>query len=480
VTRRIALSVLALITALLVLAVVPLGLLMTQHEREAFRQTAQATDLAIGSAAEEHLSDHHPTAAMVRLLDQTWGRGDCAAVYDASGRTVAKATCDTASGGAVPGLVKAVLADPESRTVQTDDRLTLATPIGDAGHPVGVAVLSRSLEPMKEQLVALWGGLIVIGGAGLVAAILLSVGLARWVGRPLREVDAAARRLGEGALDVRAPVGRGPQEVRRLAATFNTMAGRTQTLVHDHRAVVADVSHQLRTPLAALRLRLDLLSVDADAEVAAELVGAQEEIARLSRLVDGLLAVARAENAVPRPVAVRVDEVVAERVAAWEPVASERQVTLTAHCREGLSAYLGAGDAEQLLDNLVANALDAVPAGGRVRIQGTAGHDAVRIRVIDNGPGMAAAARESAFRRFGGTSPGGTGLGLAIVHRLITANGGAIHLKDTPGGGLTAVLELSPVPRDHGRDTDPDTQSASPLSGPEAQGRLGSADERTS
>ncbi|MDQ1652502.1 MAG: hypothetical protein QOI35_1702, partial [Cryptosporangiaceae bacterium] len=253
-------------------------------------------------------------------------------------------------------------------------------------------------------------------------------------------------------LDERAPVGRGPQEVRRLAATFNTMAGRTQALVHGHRAVVADVSHQLRTPLAALRLRLDLLSADAEADVAAELVGAQEEIARLSRLVDGLLAVARAENAVPRPVAVRLDQLIAERVAAWEPVAAEREVALVASCRAGLSAYAGDGDVEQVLDNLVANALDAVPAGGRVRIEGTTAQDTVRIRVADNGPGMTAEARESAFRRFGATSPGGAGLGLAIVHRLITANGGAVRLEDTPGGGLTAVIELPPVPRDHGRD----------------------------
>jgi signal transduction histidine kinase len=127
-------------------------------------------------------------------------------------------------------------------------------------------------------------------------------------------------------------------------------------------------------------------------------------------------------------------------------------VALVASCRAGLSAYAGDGDVEQVLDNLVANALDAVPAGGRVRIEGTTAQDTVRIRVADNGPGMAAGARESAFRRFGATSPGGAGLGLAIVHRLITANGGAVRLEDTPGGGLTAVIELPPVPRDHGRD----------------------------
>ena len=450
-TRRIALSVITLLTALLVLAVVPLGLLMTRHERSAFRQAAVATDAAVASAAEEHLSDHRPDTAMLRLLDETRDHGACAEVLDAARRTVAKASCVTASPTDVARLTGAVLTHPWTRTISVGGRLTVAMPVGTDEAPVGVAVLSSSTRTLNDRITTMWGGLALVGGVGIVAALLLSTGLARWVGRPLREVDAAARRLGEGHLDVRAPAGSGPREVRRLAGTFNTMADRTQTLVHDHRAVVADVSHQLRTPLAALRLRLDLLSADVGVEVAAELAGAQGEVARLSRLVDGLLAVARAENAVPRPAVVRVDEVVAERVAAWQPVAEENRVLIAADCQTGMSAYLGPGDLPQMLDNLVANALDAVPAGGRIRIEGITGPDTVVVRVVDDGPGMPADARRAAFRRFGTSSyeKGGAGLGLAIVHRLVTSNGGAVRLADTPGGGLTAVLELRHVPRGH-------------------------------
>jgi signal transduction histidine kinase len=287
-----------------------------------------------------------------------------------------------------------------------------------------------------------------------VAGGLLAVGLARWVGRPLRMVDAAARELGEGRLEARAAGGRGPGEVRRLSATFNTMAARMEALIHGHRAVIADVSHQLRTPLTALRLRLDVLAADINEGdegdegderndgMAAELAAAQEEIARLSRLVDGLLAVARAENAVPRTARVRVDEVVADRVAAWAPVALERQVSLTARCPAELTARLGPGDLEQVLDNLVANALDALPDGASIRIDVRAGRDSVVVRVVDDGPGMSEAARAAAFHRFGNPEASGTGLGLAIVHRLVTANGGSARLADTPGGGLTVVLEL--------------------------------------
>ncbi|WP_035792087.1 HAMP domain-containing sensor histidine kinase [Kitasatospora mediocidica] len=452
-TRRIALTVLALVTVLLVLAVVPLGVLLTEREKTSFRSATEASARAVASAAEETLSDHKPDTEMLQVLARTQADGGCAAAYGTTGQEIARTSCTTATGGTVPAMVAVVLAHPQTVVTQADDRLKVAVPIGDSEDAVGVAVLVRSVDPLNDRIAVVWGWLAAIGVAGLLTGTLLSVRLARWVGHPLSEVDKAAQRLGEGALEVRAPTGNGPQEVRRLAATFNTMAGRNEVLVHGHRTVIADVSHQLRTPLAALRLRLDVLVADSDEETASDLVGAQEEIARLSRLVDGLLAVARAESTVPRPVTVRVDRVVTERIAAWEPVASECRVALTGHCPDGLSAHLGSGDLEQVLDNLLANALDAVPVGGRVRMEGTADRGTVELRVVDDGPGMSVRARASAFRRFGNPEAGGTGLGLAIVHRLITANGGTARLEDTDGGGLTVVLELPRARR--GRDQGP-------------------------
>ncbi|MGW3042221.1 sensor histidine kinase [Kitasatospora sp. NPDC001159] len=450
-TRRIALTVLALVTVLLVLAVVPLGVLLTQREETSFRGAAQAAARTLASAAEEHLSDHRPDTDMRELLDDTQDEGGCAAVYDAASQVIARTSCADATSGTARRLVASALAHPGTVTHRSGDTLTVAAPVGDEADAVGVAVLVRSADPLDDRIAAVWGWLALIGVVGLGLGTLVSVRLAHWVGRPLQAVDAAARRLGEGALDVRAPADSGPEEVRRLAATFNTMAARTEALVHGHRAVTADVSHQLRTPLTALRLRLDLLAADAEGEDAAELAGAQEEIARLSRLVDGLLAAARAENAVPTPVPVHVDDVVAERIAAWEPVAAERQVELGAHCPGRPTVYLGGGHLEQLLDNLLANALDAVPAGGRVRLEAAPAASSfgpgTELRVVDDGPGMSPEARATAFRRFGNPQARGTGLGLAIVHRLATANGGTARLEETAGGGLTVVLELPAVPR---------------------------------
>ena len=153
-------------------------------------------------------------------------------------------------------------------------------------------VLERPTGPLNQNIANLWLYLVGLGGAALAAAVLVAIYFARWVSRPLARLDTAARKIADGDLAVRARTGYGPPELRRMAATFNMMAGRLEALVHGHRAMLADASHQLRTPLTALRLRLDLLATDASPATAAELAGAQEEIARLSRLVDGLLATA--------------------------------------------------------------------------------------------------------------------------------------------------------------------------------------------
>jgi signal transduction histidine kinase len=249
-----------------------------------------------------------------------------------------------------------------------------------------------------------------------------------------------------------------------MAATFNMMAGRLETLVHGHRAMLADASHQLRTPLTALRLRLDLLATDASPSTAAELAGAQEEIARLSRLVDGLLATARAEALTEQLETIDVAEAVAERVSAWQPVADGHDVKLITEVggdsgRDGAGSRpmvaLGAGHLEQILDNLIDNAIGAIGAGGAsgagggggtVRISAANGESGTVLTVADDGPGMTPQERSRAFLRYTTGSQNGTGLGLAIVHRLVTANGGTIRLADTPGGGLTVEIEfLSPA-----------------------------------
>ncbi|MEY9874581.1 signal transduction histidine kinase [Streptacidiphilus sp. MAP12-33] len=445
-TRRIAVSVLSLVVALLVLAVVPLGISITARENDSFREETAARARTVASAAEEHLSDNRSDADAREQIDAAAAHGDCAQVFDAHGALFLATPCHA---DALPqGALAQVLRTGTQQSAQNGNWLTMAVPVGDTVPPAGALLYSRSTDGLDDQLLAIWGWLGVCALGALGAGVLVAVRLARWVGRPLVELDEVAARLGEGRLDARATITQGPPEVRRLATTFNTMASRTENLMHGHRAVIADVSHQLRTPLTALRLRLDLLAADADADTAQELGGAQDEIARLSRLVDGLLAVARAENSVPRQSAVRLDTVVSDRIAAWEPVAEERGVRLAAQGPSGVSALLTNGDLEQVLDNLFANALEAVPAGGQIVVRTTPDprQAEVRLSVVDNGPGMDEAARERAFLRFDTGRESGTGLGLAIVHRLVSANGGRAALEPTPGGGLTVHLWFLAAP----------------------------------
>ncbi|MBC3839460.1 hypothetical protein GXW82_02265 [Streptacidiphilus sp. 4-A2] len=157
-TRRIALTVLALVTVLLTLAVVPLGVLLTDREQTSFRASAQADAQQLSAAAEETLSDHRSDTSMLQLLAVAQARGDCAAVYDSAGRVVARTPCPDATGGGVPALVTATLAHPDTGTGQADGRITVATPVGDIQEISGVTVLVRSAEPLNDRVWAVWDG----------------------------------------------------------------------------------------------------------------------------------------------------------------------------------------------------------------------------------------------------------------------------------------------------------------------------------
>ena len=113
---------------------------------------------------------------------------------------------------------------------------------------VGVVVLGRPTVSDRSSGRLLWGVIAAVATAGLLAAALVAIGLARWVSRPLSQLEVAAQELGDGQLSTRAPAEAGPGEVRQLAANFNSMAARLEALVSGHQATVADVSHQLRTP----------------------------------------------------------------------------------------------------------------------------------------------------------------------------------------------------------------------------------------
>jgi signal transduction histidine kinase len=324
-----------------------------------------------------------------------------------------------------------------------------AAPVVADSAIAGVVVVARPDEPVERRVARLWLALSGVAALALLLSVAIAVATAQWVSRPLRRLQTAAERWSDGSLHERADPAGGPPEIRATAAALNVMAARLDTLVHGSRAVVADVSHQLRTPLAAMRLRLELVRADIsqDGRTHAsddDLGVALGELDRLSRLVDGLLLVARAESADSRPEPVNISDVVRERRHAWQPVAEERGVQLHLETpQEDVLASVTPGQLEQVLDNLLDNALEAMADGGRIDVRVERGRERITVQVCDDGPGMPPEQQEAAFHRFvTGRGGNGMGLGLAVVHRLVTADGGSVQLDSSLGSGTTVTIQL--------------------------------------
>ena len=432
-TRRILAGFLAVLAVVLAAVVVPLGLAIADLERRDFRASARGAARSIAAVEEERLGDREGIAGAPAALRRVLTSGDGAVLLD-HGRVVATA------GPPVPGFVIDAVRVGRPPGSAGGDVVVVAT-VGDPRAPIGNVVLLRSAGPLADRERALWLGLAAAALVAVVAGALIAVGLARWIGRPLHALQSVVSDLDASGATHPAEEHSGPPEVRRLAGAFNAMAARLASLVAAQRGMTADVSHQLRTPLSALRLRLELLAEDASGPIRAELGAVLEEIGRLSRLVDGLLAVARSEAIVAPGEPVDLAALAGDRVAAWRPVADDRGVDLDLEAVPA-TGWSTPGHVEQILDNLIANALEAVAPGGRVVVTVGADHEGPRVAVVDDGPGLTAAQRQRAFGRFASDRAGGTGLGLAIVGRLVAADGGTATLEETPGGGLTAAVLL--------------------------------------
>lgn len=331
-----------------------------------------------------------------------------------------------------------------------EEGLVLAVPArNSAGAVVGAVRVSYPSGPLNERQLQIWGFRAILAVAVLFVAAMLGILLARRLTRPFRELTRMARRLRDGDLGARAPES-GPTETRTLARTLNNAAETIDTLVQSQRAFIADASHQLRTPLTALRLSLDNIADGvSDPLVREDIDLATAEVVRMSRLVTGLLTLARAEAAVSTPELVRIADVVDDRFEVWRAVAAERGVHLRAdHADAGQEVLTSPGNLEQVLDNVLSNALEVSPDGGTVTVRTGRLDDRVVLEVSDQGPGLAEADRHRAFDRFwrgtGTTGQAGSGLGLAIVKQLVTDDGGLVGLSDAGAGGLCVRISLRP------------------------------------
>lgn len=444
-TRRVLAALLGLTVLILAGVVVPLGLSTADHDRQVFTDRTIAAATARAATVEEQLADNRSLPGQLMLAGSGTSPGDRSAVYNTDSQPLGPDTITVAPADLSRALAGEIVTRWVSRPAEG---LLVLVPARTDSRIVGVNALLRPSQTFESEVHHLALGLAAAGCVALAMSALIGTLLARWVSRPLRHLRGTAAALGEGSLDVRATGQPGPPEIRELTTTFNEMATRIETLIRGSRSLLADVSHQLRTPLAAMRLRLELLAEEANTATRSELAAALTELHRLSRLVDGLLAVARAEQTTPTPTTVQVDEVAAERVQTWQPLASEGGIRLNAQT-EVSPARFTAGHLEQILDNLLANAIQATPVGGQIAVDVTRHPDHIGLTVTDTGPGMSQEQRGSALGRFWTAAadadgrPGrGVGLGLAIVHRLVTASGGTIALDASAHGGLSVRIAL--------------------------------------
>ncbi|MFC2049970.1 sensor histidine kinase [Chloroflexota bacterium] len=315
----------------------------------------------------------------------------------------------------------------------------------------------------RQQALAIWAAFakpfLWAGLAALAVSILIAVLLARSVYVPIRRVTNAAEEISRGNYEQEVPVA-GPKEVKGLASSFNQMAKQVKGSQQMLRDFVADVSHELRSPLTSIKgfaqAMVDGTAKDKEAQLKAATV-IEDESKRMMRLVEELLEFSRLESGQIKMVKESVDlkDLLQQCHEIFLMRAKEKKIQLRTEI-EPLPPITGDIDRlEQVFNNLLDNALKHTPSGGKVGINTRQPHpNFVEIAVTDTGPGIPGEQLRHVFERFyradsstGKASTGtGTGLGLAIARQIVRAHGGDINIKSTLGKGTEFLVRLPANP----------------------------------
>jgi signal transduction histidine kinase len=293
---------------------------------------------------------------------------------------------------------------------------------GSSRNAVVTAAAPLGEEHRREQRAIVL--LIALSTGGLALAVVLARFQARRLSEPLESVARSSARLGDGDFSVRAPRS-GVPEIDAIAQALDTSARRIAGLVGREREFSSNVSHQLRTPLTALRLRIEELTLVADpAERERETAAALREADRLEATIGDLLAHARTER-LSRVARVDLSAIARDHVAGWRAVVEQAGRSLRLEAYAPVNAEVSPGTVGQVLDVLVENALRHGAGAITVRVGTDGGRQVVSVE--DDGPGLPADAREEAFRR-GASGGGGTGIGLHLARALADADGATLRV----------------------------------------------------
>jgi two-component system, OmpR family, sensor kinase len=425
---------------------IPLALSLSSRVDAEVRAQASAQAQIVAAAASARIGRREQLLRVVRSAGEDLGAR--VIVVDAEGRLLA----DSAGAGLRsssyrnrPEIQEALAGKTSQGTRRSEtlgeELLFTAVPVLDDGTRVGAVRVTQSVEAVGARVRRNVLVLVGVGLAALALGLVLAWVLAGSLSRPLRALARTARRVEEGELDARAEV-TGASEQQEVAIAFNDMTDRLAGVLAAQREFVANASHQLRTPLTGLRLRLEAASLKTnDPELERELQAAEAEAERLTRLLNALLTLAREGDRPQLRAPVQLHEACEAAQARWEPRATQSGHDLVLAAGPEVAVRAGEEDLAIILDNLVENALVYSPAGTAVTI----GWDAQgRLTVADEGPGVQPGEERALFERFrrGSSQQPGTGLGLAIVETLARRWGGRASIGNKPGGGAVAEVAL--------------------------------------
>jgi signal transduction histidine kinase len=448
VRTRLAASFAYVLLVVIAALTIPLAVVVRDRARSEMEALARTNAQTIATALDRDLlKDPRLTRQVERYAADAGGR---VVVVDAAGTVLADSSGeDVGEGFATPlrpevglALDSEVSAHVRASEEEGGEIVVAAAPVIDESDVVGAVRTSRSVQAVAENVGRATAAIVAVALGGLVAGLLLAAGLAGSLARPLTKLAAVARRLGAGDLAARAGEVEGGAEVTELAGSFDEMAGRLERTVQAQREFVANASHQLRTPLTGIKLRLEAAIAQArDATVEAELRAADREVDRLARIIERLLTMATQieEGRVPRADAGKAVDRAIER---WRERA-ERAASSLAGDGAGAEVAADPHDLDQVLDVLIDNAL--VHAPGTVELDASSDGDRVRVSIRDHGPGIPADERARVSERFfrgRGAPPGGSGLGLAIAGELAERWGGGLDVRAAPGGGTVVEVWL--------------------------------------
>jgi heavy metal sensor kinase len=380
--------------------------------------------------------------------------GEFVGLYDRSGKLLDSSAAPPKPADAIAAFTAgSTTARSETVTTGTERLRIRAVPVAESGH-LATVVIVRSLAPIDAAVRQLLG---ILGLTLPLAVAIAAVGgylLAYRALRPVELLRRAAEDYGANDLSRRlAPRNLRDDELGRLARTIDAMLDRVAAAVEQQRRFTGDASHELRTPIATILADASLsLERSRSAEDSrAAIARIESEAARMARIVEGLLVLARADarSAPTHSENVDVGAVLEASVRRVTPRATERGARIEARVDHGLLVADRDAGLERVFDNLLDNAIRYAPAGTAIELDVAARDGMARVAVTDHGPGIPPDERARVFERFHrspGASGGGAGLGLAIARAIVDAHGGSMALTETRGGGATFVVQL-PIAR---------------------------------